>query len=62
MVQLRQQLAAILDAIAVLQELETDHIAPTARVVALQNVTRPDTVCPSLAAWSGAGATTRPAS
>src|SRR5690348_11898630 len=46
--QLQQQLAAILDSIAVLQELETDHIAPTSRVVALQNVTRSDAVCPSL--------------
>jgi aspartyl-tRNA(Asn)/glutamyl-tRNA(Gln) amidotransferase subunit C len=46
--QLRQQLAAVLDHIAVLQELETDHIAPTSRVVALQNVMRSDVVGPSL--------------
>jgi aspartyl-tRNA(Asn)/glutamyl-tRNA(Gln) amidotransferase subunit C len=46
--QLRQQLAKILEHIAVLQELETDHIAPTSRVVTLQNVTRADVVTPSM--------------
>ncbi len=45
---LRQQLEGILDHIAVLQELDTDQIAPMAQVGALHNVTRPDVVCPSL--------------
>ncbi len=46
--QLRQELAAILEHIAVLQELDTDHIAPTSRVATLQNVMRADVVRPSL--------------
>ena len=44
-----QQLAAILEHAARLQELDTDAIAPTASVVSLQNVMRADTVAPSLA-------------
>ncbi|GAC1433831.1 MAG: Asp-tRNA(Asn)/Glu-tRNA(Gln) amidotransferase subunit GatC [Chloroflexota bacterium] len=46
--QLQQQLAAILDHIAVLQELETDHIAPTSRVAPLENIVREDIVRSSL--------------
>ena len=45
---LQQQLAAILDHIAVLRELETDHIAPTSRVAPLHNIVRADSVRPSL--------------
>jgi aspartyl-tRNA(Asn)/glutamyl-tRNA(Gln) amidotransferase subunit C len=42
------QLSAILDHAARLQELDTDAISPTASVVPLQNVMRPDQVVPSL--------------
>ena len=42
------QLSSILDQIAVIAEVDTDTIAPTAQVVALYNVMRPDDVCPSL--------------
>jgi len=43
-----QQLSAILDHAARLQELNTDAIPPTASVVPLQNVMRADEVTPSL--------------
>jgi aspartyl-tRNA(Asn)/glutamyl-tRNA(Gln) amidotransferase subunit C len=43
-----QQLSAILDHAARLQELNTDAILPTASVVPLQNVMRADEVTPSL--------------
>jgi aspartyl-tRNA(Asn)/glutamyl-tRNA(Gln) amidotransferase subunit C len=43
-----QQLSAILDYAARLQELDTEAIPPTASVVPLQNVTRADRVVPSL--------------
>jgi len=43
-----QQLSAILDYAARLQELNTDAIPPTASVVPLQNVMRADRVVPSL--------------
>jgi aspartyl-tRNA(Asn)/glutamyl-tRNA(Gln) amidotransferase subunit C len=43
-----QQLSAILDYAARLQELDTDAIPPTASVAALQNVMRDDMVAPSL--------------
>jgi aspartyl-tRNA(Asn)/glutamyl-tRNA(Gln) amidotransferase subunit C len=43
-----QQLSAILDYAARLQELDTDAIPPTASVAALQNVMRDDIVAPSL--------------
>lgn len=39
-----QQLSAILDHAARLQELDTDAISPTASVAALQNVMRADVV------------------
>ena len=43
-----QQLSAILDYAARLQELNTDAIPPTASVVPLQNVMRQDRVASSL--------------
>jgi aspartyl-tRNA(Asn)/glutamyl-tRNA(Gln) amidotransferase subunit C len=43
-----QQLSAILDYAARLQELDTEAIPPTASVVPLQNVMREDRVLPSL--------------
>ena len=42
------QLSSILDQIAVIAEVDTSAIPPTAQVVALYNVTRPDAVAPSL--------------
>jgi len=45
---LQQQLEGILGHIAVLQELETDQIAPTSQIVMLRNVLRTDVVAPSL--------------
>ena len=42
-----EQLSAILDYAARLQELNTDVISPTASVVPLQNVMREDLVVPS---------------
>ncbi len=45
---LQQQLEGILGHIAVLQELETDQIAPTSQIVMLRNVLRADVVAPSL--------------
>ena len=43
-----QQLSAILDHAARLQELNTDAIPPTASVLSLQNVMREDRVAPSI--------------
>ncbi len=43
-----QQLSAILDYAARLNELDTDAIPPTASVVPLQNVMREDRVAPSM--------------
>jgi len=43
----RQQLSAILDYAQMLQRLDTDAIPPTAQVITLQNVMRPDEVHPS---------------
>lgn len=43
-----EQLSAILDHAARLQELDTSTIPPTASVVPLENVMRPDQVAPSL--------------
>jgi aspartyl-tRNA(Asn)/glutamyl-tRNA(Gln) amidotransferase subunit C len=43
-----EQLSAILDAAARLQELDTEAIPPTASVLPLQNVLREDVVQPSL--------------
>lgn len=43
----RQQLSAILNYAQKLQELDTEAIPPTAQVMTLQNVMRPDQVRPS---------------
>jgi aspartyl-tRNA(Asn)/glutamyl-tRNA(Gln) amidotransferase subunit C len=45
--QLEGQLNHILEQFAVLSELDTDAIAPTARVIELENVLRDDVVRPS---------------
>lgn len=45
---MREQLSSILEHIAVLQEIDTDRIPPTAQVNALSNVLRDDVVRPSL--------------
>ncbi len=45
---LEGELNHILDQYAVLATLATDAIAPTAQVIELQNVLRPDVVTPSL--------------
>jgi len=45
---MREQLSSILEHIAVLQEIDTDRIPPTAQVNALANVLRDDVVHPSL--------------
>ncbi|MCS7282572.1 MAG: Asp-tRNA(Asn)/Glu-tRNA(Gln) amidotransferase subunit GatC [Anaerolineae bacterium] len=42
----RQQLSAVLDYAARLQELDTDAIPPTATVLPVRNVMRPDTPRP----------------
>ena len=42
------QLSSILDQIAVIAEVDTSAIPPTAQVVELDNVMRSDEVCPSL--------------
>ena len=44
----QEQLSAILEHAAVLQRLDTEAIAPTARVGARANIMRPDTPAPSL--------------
>lgn len=48
MEQFREQLSAILEYAARLQELDTAAIPPTASVLDLQNVMRPDRVRPSM--------------
>ena len=48
MERLRDQLSAVLDHIEMLQEVNTDHILPTAQVIQLHNVMRDDVVRPSL--------------
>lgn len=45
---MRDQLSSILDHISALDELDTDAIPPTAQVIALTNVMRPDAVVASL--------------
>jgi len=45
---LQGQLNHILDQYAVLAELDTDHIAPTAQTIELENILRDDVVTPSL--------------
>ena len=42
------QLNHILDQYAILTELATDHIAPTAQTIELENILRDDVVRPSL--------------
>ena len=45
---LQDQLSAILDHMRALNELDTSEIPPTAQVIPLHNVMRPDEVRPSL--------------
>ena len=45
---LEDQLNHILDQYAVLAELDTEHIAPTAQTIELENILRADVVTPSL--------------
>ena len=45
---LEGQLNHIVDQYAVLAELDTDHIAPTAQTIELENILREDGVRPSL--------------
>ncbi|HZS88713.1 MAG TPA: Asp-tRNA(Asn)/Glu-tRNA(Gln) amidotransferase subunit GatC [Chloroflexota bacterium] len=47
-VRLVGELSGILDHIAVIAGVDTSAIPPTAQVVELNNVMRPDEVCPSL--------------
>jgi aspartyl-tRNA(Asn)/glutamyl-tRNA(Gln) amidotransferase subunit C len=47
-VRLVGELSGILDQIAVIAAVDTSAIPPTAQVVELTNVMRPDEVCPSL--------------
>lgn len=44
----QEQLSAILDYAAVLQRLDTEAIPPTAQVIGIKNVLRPDVAGPSL--------------
>jgi aspartyl-tRNA(Asn)/glutamyl-tRNA(Gln) amidotransferase subunit C len=44
------QLNHILDQYAILAELATDHIAPTAQTIELENILREDVIRPSLPA------------
>jgi aspartyl-tRNA(Asn)/glutamyl-tRNA(Gln) amidotransferase subunit C len=45
----RVQLSAVLDYMARLRQVDTSHIEPTATVLPLRTVLRPDSVTPSLA-------------
>ncbi len=45
---MRDQLSSILEHISLLEEIDTEAIAPTAQVITLQNVTRQDDVQQSL--------------
>ena len=45
---LQEQLSAILDYMRTINELDTSDIHPTAQVIPLRNVMRPDEVKPSL--------------
>ena len=47
-VRYREQLAAILDYAAILQQVDTSAIPPTATVLQLRNVMRADQVAPSM--------------
>ncbi len=44
---MRDELAPILTYFEILKELNTDHIPPTAQVIAVQNLMRPDAARPS---------------
>lgn len=46
--QMREQLSAILDYVAMLQEVDVADVPPTAQVSGLGSVMRPDDVLPSL--------------
>lgn len=50
LVRLEGQLNHILDQYAVLAQLDTEHIAPTAQTIEVDNILRDDVVRPSLAA------------
>ena len=43
-----RQLSGILDYAAKINDLDTDAIPPTAQAIPMRNVTRPDTIAPSL--------------
>lgn len=45
---MQDQLSSILEHIAELNELDTDAIPPTAQVITLTNIVRPDTITGSL--------------
>ncbi len=45
---MRDELAPILDYFEMLSEIDTDHIPPTAQVITIQNLMRPDEARPSL--------------
>ncbi len=45
---MRDELRPILDYFEMLEELDTDQIPPTAQVITVQNLMRPDQVRPSL--------------
>lgn len=45
---MREQLSSILDHVERLQEVDTEAISPTAQVITLSNVMRPDVARPSL--------------
>jgi len=47
-VRLQDQLSSILEHIAAIERLDTDAIPPTAHVIAMTNVMRPDVVTDSL--------------
>ncbi len=45
---MRDELSPILTYFEMLNELDTDHISPTAQVITVQNLMRPDEVRPSM--------------
>ena len=54
------QLNHILDQYEILSELATDHIAPTAQTIELENILREDVVRPSLPTVGRPGQRARP--
>ena len=50
LIRLQEQLNDIVDQYAILAQLDTDHIAPTAQTIELENILRDDVVRPSLTA------------